>query len=166
MAYQPYPTTGNEYLPQRPPPPKSVLNAVKFMYAGAALSVVSFIVGLASIGSLKTAIEQASNKPLTATQLHTAEVAGVAIIIVTGLIGVGLWLWMARMNQAGKSWARIVATVLFALNTLSVLTSVARPSASVTKIFGVLVWIIGLGAIVLLWQRDSSDYITAQSRPR
>jgi hypothetical protein len=143
-----------------------VLNAVKFMYAGAALSVVSFIVGLASIGSLKTAIEKASNKPLTATQLHTAEVAGVAIIIVTGLIGVGLWLWMARMNQAGKSWARIVATVLFALNTLSVLTSVARPSASVTKIFGVLVWIIGLGAIVLLWQRDSSDYITAQSRPR
>jgi hypothetical protein len=166
MAYQPYPTTGNEYLPQRPPPPKSVLNAVKFMYAGAALSVVSFIVGLASIGSLKTAIEKASNKPLTANQLHTAEVAGVAIIIVTGLIGVGLWLWMARMNQAGKSWARIVATVLFALNTLSVLTSVARPSASITKIFGVLVWIIGLGAILLLWQRDSSDYITAQSRPR
>ena len=90
-----------------------------------------------------------------------------AFIILTGLIGVGLWLWMARMNGAGRSWARVVASVLFALSTLSVLTSIARPSAGVTRIFGVLVWLVGLGAIVLLWQRDSSDYFTrAVAMPR
>ena len=168
MAYQPYPTTGNEYLPQQPQAPKSVLNAVKLMYVGAALSVIGLIVGLTAIGSLKRAIEQARinahQPPLTPSQLHTAEVAGVAFIILTGLIGVGLWLWMARMNGAGRSWARVVASVLFGLNTLSVLTSLARPSAGVTRIFGLLVWLVGMGAIVLLWQRDSSDYYKGQSK--
>ena len=87
-----------------------------------------------------------------------------AFIVLTGLIGVGLWLWMARTNGAGKSWARVVASVLFALNTLSVLTSIARPSAAVTRIFGLLVWLVGLGAIVLLWQRDSSEYFSSSRR--
>ena len=169
MAYQPYPTTGNQYVPQRPEPPKSVQNAVKLMYVGAGLSVVGLVVGLTAISSLKQAIKTAAanaHKPLTASQLHTAEIAGVGFIILTGLIGVGLWLWMARMNQAGRTWARIVASVLFALNTLSVLTSIARPSAGVTRIFGLLVWLVGLGAIAMLWQRDSSQYFTAQSQPR
>jgi hypothetical protein len=169
MAYQPYPTTGNNYLPQRPEAPKSVLNAVKLMYVGAALSLVGLILGLVSLGSLKTAILQAAanaHKHLTATQLHDAQIAGVAFIIITGLIGVGLWIWMARMNGAGKSWARVVATVLFALNTISALESIARPTASVTKILGLLIWVAGLGAIVMLWQRESSDFFNAQSSRR
>jgi len=166
MAYQPYPTTGNEYMPQRPQAPQSVQNAVKLMYAGAALSLVGLIVGLASIGSLKSAILTAArnaHKTLTASQLHTAEIAGVAFIIVIGLIGVGLWLLMARMNGAGKSWARIVASVLFALNTISTLSSIARPAAVGTRIFGLVGWLVGLGAIILLWRRESSEFFAAQS---
>jgi hypothetical protein len=31
------------------------------------------------------------------------------------LIGVGLWIWMAQMNKAGKNWARITSTVFFAI---------------------------------------------------
>jgi hypothetical protein len=169
MAYQPYPTSGNNYLPQPPQAPKSALNAVKLMYVGAGLSLIGLILGLATIGSLKNDILTAAHsahKTLTATQLHTAEVAGVAFVIITGLIGVGLWLWMARMNGAGKSWARIVASVLFALSTLSVLTSIARPSAIETRILGLLVWLAGLGAIALLWQRESSDFFTSQSSRR
>jgi hypothetical protein len=169
MAYQPYPTTGNNHLPQPPQAPKSVLNAVKLMYGGAGLSLIGLALGLASVGSLKSAILTAArnaNKTLTSSQLHSAEIAGVAFVIITGLIGVGLWLWMARMNGAGKSWARVVATVLFALNTLSALTSVARPTASVTKILGLLIWVAGLGAIVLLWQRESSDFFNSQSSRR
>ena len=169
MAYQPYPPTGNNYVPQPPQAPKSVLNAVKLMYVGAGLSLISLVVGLASIRGLKSAILTAArnaHKTLTPSQLHSAEIAGVAFIILTGLIGVGLWLWMARMNGAGKSWARIVASVLFALSTLSVLTSIVRPSAGLTRIFGLLVWLVGMGAIVLLWQRDSSDFFNSQPSRR
>jgi hypothetical protein len=31
----------------------------------------------------------------------------------------------------------------------------------VSRIFGILVWVVGLVAIVLLWQRSSSDYFRA-----
>ncbi len=166
MSYQPYPTSGSDQLPQqRPPAPPSIRTAVKLMYAGAALSALSFIVGLATLGSLKQDIINASTKKLTATQLHTAQVIGIATIIVLGLIGIGLWLWMARANGAGKSWARIVAAVLFGLNTLGLVSAVARPAAIGTKIFEILGWIVGLGATFYLWRRDSSEFF-AQSQLR
>jgi hypothetical protein len=163
MSYQPYPTSGPDQLGQRPPAPPSIKTAMKLMYAGAALSAISFIVGLATIGSLRQAIIDASTKKLTASQIHTAEVAGVATVIVVGLIGVGLWLWMAYANGRGKNWARIVASVLFGLNTLGLVTAVSRPSAVGTKIFDVILWLIGVGAIYYLWRPDSSAYY-AQSR--
>jgi hypothetical protein len=164
MSYQPYPTTGGDQLPlQRPPAPASIQNAVKLMYAGAALSAIGFIVGLATLGSLKKDILNASTKPLTAAQLHADQVVGVATIVILGLIGIGLWIWMARANGAGKNWARIVAAVLFGLNTLGLLSAVARPNAFGTKIFDILGWLVGLAATMFLWRRESSDYF-AQSR--
>jgi hypothetical protein len=165
---QPYPSGGNQML-QPPTPPKTIQNAVKLMYVGAGLSALSLIIGLATVGSLKSELETAArnqHKTLTASQLHTGEVFGVAIIVILGLIGIGLWIWMARTNQAGKMWARVVASVLFGLSTLSAFYSIARPNSVGTKIFEVLVWLVGLGAISLLWQRDSTAYYTAQSAPR
>jgi hypothetical protein len=166
MSYQPYPTSGFDQLPQqRPPAPPSIRTAMKLMYAGAVLSAVSFVVGLATIGSLRQSIINASTKKLTATQLHTAEVIGVATIVILGLIGIGLWLWMAWANGRGRNWARIVAAVLFGLNTLGLLSVVARPNAIGTRLFDVLSWLVGLGATYYLWRRDSSEYF-AQSRLR
>jgi hypothetical protein len=168
MSYQPYPTSGADQMPpqERPPAPQSIQNAVKLMYAGAALSALSFIIGLATIGSLKQAIIKASSKPLTASQLHAAQAFGIATIVILGLIGIGLWLWMARANAAGKSWARVVAAVLFGLNTLGLLSAVARPNAIGTKIFDILGWIVGLGATFYLWRRESSDYYAASQARR
>ena len=116
--YQPYPTGGADPEPARPTPPPPVVNAVWLMYAGAVISAISLIITLVTVGSLKTAIHNA-DPSLTATKLHSAEVAAVVVAIVFGLIGIGLWLWMARANKAGKNWARITATVFFGLDTLS-----------------------------------------------
>ncbi len=166
MSYQPYPTSGFDQLPQqRPPAPPSIRTAMKLMYAGAVLSAVSFVVGLATVGSLRQSIINASTKKLTATQLHTAEVIGVATIVILGLIGIGLWLWMAWANGRGRNWARIVAAVLFGLNTLGLLSVVARPYAIGTRLFDALSWVVGAGATYYLWRRDSSEYF-AQSRLR
>jgi hypothetical protein len=169
MTYQPYPTGGgNNQMAGRPPAPPSIQNAVKLMYVGAGLSAVSLIVGLLTIGSLKSAIQTANRnaaKPLTASELNTAEAVGIASIVVLGLLGIGLWLWMARANGSGRSWARVVSSVLFGLNTLGLISVVARPNSVETKIFDLLVWLVGLGAIVFLYRRDSSEYF-AQSRMR
>jgi hypothetical protein len=161
MSYQPYPSGGAaEPEPQRPAPPTPVLQAVKLMYAGAVVSAISLIITLATIGSLKTAIHNA-DPSLSASKLHSAEVAAVAVAIIFGLIGIGLWLWMAYANKAGKNWARITATVFFGLDTLSVLTSFRQAEPILSRLITLLIWLIGLGAIVLLYQRESSNFFAA-----
>src|ERR1035438_2635449 len=111
--YQPYPSGGQvPEPPQRPGPPASVLSAVKLMYAGASLSAISLIATLATIGSLKSTILK-RDPGFTTTQVHSAEVVVVAFAVIVGLISVGLWLWMARANKAGKNWARITSSVFF-----------------------------------------------------
>ncbi len=176
MTFEPYPTgpqpypagqTGNA-MPQRPPQPPSVVNAVRLMYAGAVLGVLGVIFALAFSGRIKKAVHKAELRAnatrarehkavLTVSQIHSLESAVLVFLVVALIIGVLLWVWMAWANGKGSSWARIVATVLFALNTLS-LIFVAR--AASTAIFVGLSWIIGLAAIVLLWRRESSAYIS------
>jgi hypothetical protein len=163
--YQPYPTGGQgPVAPPEAPAPQSVLNAVKFMYAGAALSAIEFIIGLTTIGSLRSAIRSAYPN-YSDSQIHTAVVAGVVTAVVIGVIAIGLWLWMAWANGRGRSWARIVASVLFALNTIQLFTLLARPHSAISLVFAILVWLAGLGAIYFLWQRDSSAFIQARSQP-
>jgi hypothetical protein len=163
--YQPYPSAGQAPEPARPEPPSSVVQAVRLMYAGAVVSAVSLVVGLATTGSLRTALHK-SDPSLTPAQLHTAQTALVIGSVVIGLIGIGLWVWMARTNQAGKSWARIVATVLFGLDTLFLLLGVARAGAAAGTLVSILTWLIGGGAVILLWRKDSSEYFATQSPPR
>jgi hypothetical protein len=166
MSYQPYPTGGAaEPEPQRPAPPTPVLQAVKLMYAGAIVSAISLIITLVTVGSLKTAIHNA-DPSLSASKLHSAEVAAVAVAVIFGLIGIGLWLWMAYANKAGKNWARITATVFFGLDTLSILTSFRQAEPVLSRVVSIVIWLIGLGAIVLLYQRESSAYFSASKTPR
>jgi len=149
-------------MPPQGPPPQQISNAVKLMYAGAALSAIEIIIGLATIGSLRSAIK--SQYPsYTESQIHTAEVAGIVVAVVIGALAIGLWLWMAWANGKGRSWARIVATVLFAFNTIDLVTLIGRPHSAVSLIFALLVWLAGLGAIFFLYQRDSSAYYQANS---
>jgi hypothetical protein len=158
--YQPYPTGGAEPEPVRPAPPPPVVNAVYLMYAGAVISAISLIITLATVSSLRTAIHN-SDPSLTAAKLHSAEVAAVVVAIVFGLIGIGLWLWMAWANKAGKNWARITATVFFGLDTLSVLAGLRQAEPALSRAVSLLVWLAGLGAVVLLWQKVSSAYFAA-----
>ncbi len=165
MSYQPYPTSGQTPEPQqqRPPAPNSVQTAVKLMYAGAALSLIELIVSLATITSLKSAILK-KYPHYTSTQIHSAEVAIVAGVVIEAVIAIGLWLWMARASNAGRNYARITGTVLFAVYTLFLLLDLRRPSVGIGLIFAALVWLAGLGAVVMLWRKDSSEYFNLRAR--
>jgi hypothetical protein len=162
--YQPYPSGGQvPEPPQRPEPPASVLNAVKLMYAGAAVSVVGLIVSLVTIGSLKTTIRKA-DPTFTSSQVHSAEVVVVAFAVVIGLISVGLWIWMAGANKAGKNWARVTSSVFFGLDTLGLLAVFRQAEPVLSRLVTVLVWLVGLAAIIMLWRKESSGYFAAQRR--
>ena len=163
--YQPVPQGGEMPPdPARPAPPRSVRRAVLLMYAGAALSAVSLIVSVLSFHAIERVIRNASST-LTAQQVHNDAIVAVTIAVVESLIAIGLWLLMAWGNNKGLNWARIVATVLFGLNTLFLLLSFVRATVSASLAFSVLVWLIGLGAIWLLWRKESSEYF-ALTGPR
>jgi hypothetical protein len=162
--YQPYPSSGQAPAPQQQPPaPSSVQTAVRLMYVGAALSFIELVVGLATISSVKSAIIKAYPR-YTASQVHSLEVASIAIGVLVGVIAIALWLWMARACAAGRNYARVTGTVFFGLNTLFLLLSLARPHAGLGLVFNVLVWLAGLGAVIMLWRRESAPWFS-QPRP-
>jgi len=72
--------------------------AVRLMYAGAVVSALSLIVGLATIGSLRSSLHK-SDPTLTASQLHSLQSVVVVGSVVIGVISIRLWVWMALRKQ-------------------------------------------------------------------
>jgi hypothetical protein len=150
--------------------PTSVSNAVKLMYAGAALGVVNMILTPMSTDGIRSQIEDAmAGQPnaMTPDQIDGFVTVVVAMSLVFGVLGVGLWLLMAWANGKGKNWARIVATVLFALSAVSFLTSLPQIGAAplLVAVSGIST-VVGALAIFFLWRKDSSAWFQAQSAPR
>ena len=159
---QPYPSRGKPPIEApRPPAPPSVVNAVKLMYIGAAVSTVSLIVAFIDISGTKAAIKRA-RPDLTATQVNQLNTFIITLAIVSGLIGIALWLWMARANGQGKNWARIVSTVLFGLATLDLIGVFSQPKTAIGLVFPVLTWLVGAATIWLLWRPDSTAFFKPQ----
>ncbi len=155
--YQPYPSSGKPVEPERPPAPPSVLQALKLMYAGAAISTVSLVISLVDIGGTKDAIRKA--RPiLTATQVNQLNTFIITLAVVSGVLGVALWLWMARATSQGRNWARVVSTVLFGLATLNLFGVLSQPKTALGLVFPALTWLVGLSAVILLWRRESTDF--------
>lgn len=166
MSYQPYPTGGmSNQVVTGPagPQPRSIQNAVKLMYVGAGLEVVGLILTVTTIGSLRSAILKAYPH-YTSSQVHSAEVSLITVYVAVAVIGAGLWLWMAWANGRGRRWARITAAVFFALYTVDMLTSVSRAEGAFSLVFGLLTWLVGLGATIFLWRRESTEFYAANRR--
>jgi hypothetical protein len=167
--YQPYPGAAEMPAVQRPPAPSSVRNAVVVMYVGAAVSLIRVIADLAAKASLKADIEKASHGgvPLTASQVNAAVTTSIAVSVVLGLVGVGLWILNARASAGGRKWAQVTGTVLFGLDTLALLAGppgvgLTADQPAVARLCTAMVWLVGLGAVVLLWQRSSRAFFTGR----
>ena len=144
--------------------PQSVLRAVRVMYVGLAASLVGIIVDMTTLSATRSEILK-RNPGYTTSQLNNAEHLEIGLFIAGGLIGAALWLWMAQSCRAGKGWARVVSTVFFGIDTLSVLVGASGvQGGGFARYYGFVVWVIGLVAIILLWQRSSSDFF--RSAPR
>src|ERR1017187_8203997 len=168
--YQPYPSSGQSAEPLRPPVPAPALTAVKLMYAGAAVSAVELIIGLALIiVDIKAAARgRFLGHSLTAPQLRPLIIT---LWIVFSLVVIALWLAMARANGQGLNWARVLSTVLFGLATLQLRHP--QPQGSPAG-FGVTVlyygdtalfiaaWLVGAAAVWLLWRPASGAFFKPQ----
>jgi hypothetical protein len=146
--------------PEPEPMPSTVRNAVRLMYAGAAFSAIDLIVSLATAGQISTAVQNANphwSHARVSANAHAELTASVVIWLVT----IGFWVVMARTNQAGRGWARIVATVLSVISTLSFAEALREPAALVSKLVYLPLWAVGVGAVILLWRPATTSYIRA-----
>jgi len=163
----PPPTGGHPQRPQqaspggppwRPPLPSSVSTASRLMYLGGGLSVLGAITGLARVPALKVVAAQSQDRP-------GAVGAAVAILLIHGLVGTALWLWLARETRNGLRRARAWATAIFALATVGGIVDATAPSTGLTQAFSGIEWVIGLCAVILLWNRPSRRYYDALRPP-
>jgi hypothetical protein len=129
---------------------------VRLMYAGAAVSLVNVIANLTAISQIKIALE--AQHPLAQDAAQGAAALAAAAVIISGAVGIGLWLKLASASRKGRSWARTAGTILFGLDTIGLLGTLGRPGIPAAKTFGVLIWLIGLMAVISLWRRQSSHY--------
>jgi hypothetical protein len=156
-VHEPYPDQRSAPELERRQPPATVRSAVKLMFAGAGLEVVALLVALATADSLKSAIFKA-NPNYTALQAHNVEVARTGVLVFGALITIGLWLWMAWANDRGRRWAPIVSAVLFGINTLDLVVSFDVVHAVATLVVGVVIWLVGLAAIVFIFHKRSAPF--------
>ena len=141
--------------------PSSLATAARLMYIGGGLSALGTIIGLATVHELQLIVAQ--QHPAMA---RAAVGAAVAILLIHGVIGTALWLWLAREAGRGLRRARAWATALFCIATVSGIGIDAHaPSTGLTQAFSGIEWVIGLCAVVLLWNRPSRSYYAAQRPP-
>jgi hypothetical protein len=151
---QPYPFSGQPVEPLRPSAPAPVLAAVKLMYAGAAVTTLSLIIAIISVAfighSAATLRLAGRSQPLS---------VAITVAMVGALLVIALWLWMARANSQGRNWARIVSMVLFGLATIGVFS---EHQTVLGLLLWVPSWLVGLGAVWLLWRPYSSAFFQPQ----
>jgi threonine/homoserine/homoserine lactone efflux protein len=148
--------------------PSPVRKAVRFMLGGALVTAVSSLFSIISVLAVPALLN--NGKQPAANQVTGFIVQTVVLTIVF----CAFWIVLARMNRAGRSWARIVASALFALSTVSLYTAVNSLHAGdyirvyniVSFILAVLEWVCGLGAVALIWRAESSAYFKSRSAAR
>ena len=138
-----------------PPPP--VQNAVKVMFARAALGVLGLVVLFLTKDSLRAEIQR-TDATLSAETVDTATTAAVTFGAVLGIVFIGLYLLLALQVRKGKGWARIVTLVLAGLGVVSGLATLFQTVPAMTLGVSLLTLALDLAIIVLLVQPRSNDY--------
>jgi hypothetical protein len=149
--------------------PSSITTAVMLMRIGALLSLLSLLSALLFRDAMRDTVTESLRKTdpnVSSATIDAALAIGLGLAVVFGLLGVGLWLWMASANGKGHSWARIVATIFFAISVLSTLASLAQPQPGLQRILGLAGLVLGAVIMVLLWKKESTAYYNATTASR
>ena len=159
-----------------PGAPAPVRQAALWMYTGAAVNTISLILSVFGAFSLKSDLISANQQNLrdgkvTMAQINNLATASIVYAIVVGLAAIALWIWMAKMNAAGRGWARISATVFFGLWSIYAWININALKGGMTVTVSLLIslalllaiWVIGVGATYLLWRPVSTAYFRAQA---
>ncbi len=160
---------GGGWAPAAVSRPPAMDKAVQLMKVGAVIGVLNALTALLMRSQMRDAVVDANNTQpdnarLTPDQIDAAVSVGLVTALIIGLIGAGLWLWMASANGKGKSWARVVATIFFVLSVLSFVSSFLQPQPMAARLLALLTVLVGAGAIFFMYQKESTAFYEASSR--
>lgn len=174
---QPYPqpgdwTGGHPDLTGRPSQesvradkPASVVQLVRTMWAGAVLAVLTGVYGLLSVeGAVSEALPQ-MEQDMADTGVDVASVAGIAgwvvvvTLVVSTVVVVALWSLFAWLF--GRGQARVVGTVLGAVNGLGSLWGLFQSLDLIELVMNLVSLAVVVGAMVLLWLPSTSTWFRA-----
>lgn len=162
-----------------PPSTRSARAAVRVMYTGAALTTLVVIAAIVSLFSYDHPVEvigapaQAAAEPFFSF-FHFVPHPGassdwIMMGIVSGLVVIALWVWLAQAVGQGRSWARIVFTVLFGLATWELIYPCTRISPLRGLLFGLFfwapTWLISAVVTWLLWRPSSGAVVNRREVP-
>lgn len=136
--------------------------AVRLMWVGAAMSVVSILFGLLGTGGDKERLREEMLKDdsaVTSADIDNAFTLGLIFSVVFGLFVAALWVWMAWKNGAGRGWARHVSSVLGIFNIVGAATSLGNPDIGLlSRSLTVISAVLALAILVLLWRSESTKF--------
>jgi hypothetical protein len=141
-------------------PPREVTASFWLYVAGAAIVLIG---GLFSLGSKQAVLDSLRNNNttgLTDSQLQSAASLLIGVAVVIAIIIAGLYVLFAFKLKAGRNWARIVLTIIAALNLLSLVTNRGGTAVSV---IGALAAVV---ACVLSYLPNASAYFKAVKASR
>jgi Protein kinase domain len=181
-----FPSAGTpiaQYAPGRRRPAKAelpppVLGAARLMYAGAVITALNVIFGtLVKARYDNTAADYqllaakfagtARGARASDAARHASTMAGdIALVVgLGGLIGVVCWLVVARACRRGRGWTRTVGTLLLGLDTAGLLiVLIGTDNDPTVRFTTIIIWIIGLAAIIPIWGRQARDFFAYHSR--
>ena len=166
------PGSGPQWRPARAEIPSPVLGSIRLMYLGAVVTLADLIFGAVIAGrdnAYWVKYQNARGLVVRVAAEHNHTMAGALDLttVLGGALGIVCWLVIARACRRGRSWSRIAATVLLALNTASLVTVLLATQNDVgVKTTSLLVWIIGLAATIPLWGPQASNFFLAWRRDR
>lgn len=138
-----------------PVPPRQVTLAFWLYIAAAALSIVSLIISLTTLGPARESAQrqlEASGQSISGGTLDAIIAGTVVIGVVFAIIWVAVYVLFAFFMKRGANWARIVLTIIAALSLLNILSSYG---------VGALQALTAIVATVLIWLRPASEYFRA-----
>lgn len=161
------PPAAGETAAALPEPPMAVRRAATILYISAGLAVIGLLLSLATRSSTEEAI-RAATPSLTGAEVETAATLQLVVGGVVGLAFGFLYYLCGRKMLQGRSWARLVPTVLIGIGVLFSAVSLSAASAmTTTALISVLISLaLGVAFLVSAWSRPSNDFFKAARVPR
>lgn len=157
-----------QYAPGRRKPmaaevPPTVLNAVRLMYIGFAVTLLDVVLSLLVFGRYNHDANLAHAAGLQRAQDTANNMAGyIAIGLIADLLGLVCWAWLALATRRGHGWPRIAGLVLLCIYSIVLLIVMfGTHNDAGARFITLVVWGLGLAAVIPLWSQQARAFYFA-----